>query len=328
VNALIRERALLSVLLACAITALAFAATASAAMSHWSIQASPQVNTGTLNSVSCTSSTACVAVGSTYFPSGSPRSVIVERWDGRVWSVEKLASPARAGSTLGGVSCPSRTDCIAVGSSGNKVLVERWNGRKWSFQRTPEPIGSTRSYLSAVSCPSETRCFAVGGYDNVDPLLERWNGSGWSIQSTAEPYGSDKDVGFDSISCTSQRACTAAGVDSNNNPVAERWDGAQWTVEKLRLANQGWSYLNDYEVSCGSRAACAAVGQGEADSSASYYWSIAEFWNGERWGHVSVQATNGSTAIGPGFFGVPARRPFRASRSGPSCSAGTAGGGR
>jgi hypothetical protein len=102
----------------------------------WSIQPTPGVRyvvdpwggEGTLNGVSCMSTTACVAVGD----AGSEVHLvpIVERWDGRGWRLEASARGVHDGTLLG-VSCTSSTTCVAVGinyaagSQASVPLVER-----------------------------------------------------------------------------------------------------------------------------------------------------------------------------------------------------------
>lgn len=275
---------------------LLFAGPGSAAAPHWSVQTTPSLHAGdVLNAVSCTSPTSCVAVGGR--PSGRGR-LFTERWNGRAWSLQQLPTPSLSYSYLNAVSCSSSTSCTAVGSSVVGVLVERWNGKKWSIHAAPAP-GGTSSELLGVSCPSKMVCFAVGDWTSqngngpTDPLLERWNGSKWSIQPTAEPFGSNQQVTLDGISCTSLTACTVVGLAFANiaTAVAERWNGTQWTVQNLGVGSGDWGYENHYAVSCASSRSCAAVGQGEADapSTGSSYWSLAEFWNGERWGGLSTQ---------------------------------------
>jgi hypothetical protein len=70
-------------------------------------------------------------------------------------------------SALVGVSCVSRSLCVAVGSltpaGGTQVaLAERWNGARWSVDRSARPSAPGASALSAVSCTSRRFCIAVG----------------------------------------------------------------------------------------------------------------------------------------------------------------------
>jgi hypothetical protein len=100
--------------------------------------AAPPPVQGTLSSVSCTATTACVAVGS--YVNDGDTVALAERWNGTAWTNQ--ATPNPAGGTeiaLNGVSCPSATKCLAVGSyegaHGILPLAERWNGSKWTIER-------------------------------------------------------------------------------------------------------------------------------------------------------------------------------------------------
>ena len=104
----------------------------------WTILPVPDpAGNGSLSGVSCSSATACTAVGSA---SSGP---LAERWNGMKWAVQP--TPAATGAILDSVSCSSATACTAVGevspsvnASGNHVtLAERWNGTTWVIQPTP-----------------------------------------------------------------------------------------------------------------------------------------------------------------------------------------------
>lgn len=93
----------------------------------WSIQPSPNPRgsrDSQLSSVSCTTSRFCVAVGGSTrrgapaFTASSPREyMLLERWDGRRWSLQPIAAPRGAPEArLAGVSCTSKRACMAVGS--------------------------------------------------------------------------------------------------------------------------------------------------------------------------------------------------------------------
>jgi hypothetical protein len=122
-----------------------------------------------LSSVSCSSSTACTAVGS-YYEEAGPQVQLVARWSGSRWSIQRSARPPAGAkqTALSGVSCTSRGSCIAVGAHENigafrTLLIERWNGVKWSGERVGKPPGSQESWLGGVSCASASACVAVGG---------------------------------------------------------------------------------------------------------------------------------------------------------------------
>ena len=202
---------------------------------RWSIQHTPNP-TGSgdiqLFGVSCTSASACMAVG------GYDHRSLAERWNGSSWSIQPVSTPAGSTETsLGGVSCTSGRACTATGIYTTRThttvpLVERWNGTRWSVQRTPNPPGYTNIKLYGVSCTSGRACTAVGAYGSGDfpsvPIAERWNGSSWSIQRTPTPAGSTH-LWLYGVSCRSGRACTAVGAYTHGSSpsvtLAESWNG-------------------------------------------------------------------------------------------------------
>jgi hypothetical protein len=133
---------------------------------RWSIQPTPRLQ-GDLAGVSCSSETACIAVGQVGIYNGydSYERTLVERWNGAKWSVQQTPIVGAGNSSLSGVSCVSPTACTAVGSQDPGVprgvpLVERWDGKSWSIQ--PTPVTQSGGGLAAVSCTSTRWCMAVG----------------------------------------------------------------------------------------------------------------------------------------------------------------------
>src|SRR5665213_892968 len=123
----------------------------------WSIVSSPNTSTtrdNLLRSISCTSATACTAVGD--YDSGSAYQTLVERWNGTTWSI--VTSP-NTGTTqdnvLYGVSCTSATACTAVGydslaSGYAQTLAEQWNGTTWSIVTSPSTSTTQDNVLLGV----------------------------------------------------------------------------------------------------------------------------------------------------------------------------------
>jgi hypothetical protein len=224
-----------------------------------------------LNGVSCTSPTACTAVGS-YEASSGAHVTLAERWNGTAWTVQATPNPATPPrSALTAVSCVSASDCTAVGVSGlpsggnARTLAEHWNGTAWSVQPTPNGPGG--NILTGVSCNSPTACIAVGGADGT-PLAEGWNGTSWSIQPTPNP-GTEQ---FNSVSCTSPTACTAVG----RSAFAERWDGTTWSIQQVPVSNSNAALTG---VSCTTASACNAVGY-------DLELTLGEAWDGTSWSAV------------------------------------------
>src|SRR6266498_6151994 len=158
--------------------------------SRWRIQPTPNPaqGGGFLNGVTCTSPSACTAVG------GSNAGTLAERWNGTRWRIQPTPGPSQGGGALSGVSCTSPSSCTAAGrSNAGRTLAERWDGTRWRIQPTPNPAGAQFVVLNTVACPSASACTAAGAYLNssgtFQTLAERWNGTRWRIQPTPDRAG-------------------------------------------------------------------------------------------------------------------------------------------
>src|SRR5215469_15436441 len=192
---------------------------------RWSIQATPDPSAGggLLFGVSCSSASACTAVGA------SNAGTFAERWDGTKWLIQPAANPPSGGGVLFGVACTSAVSCTAVGFSNSGTLAEHWNGTTWAIQATPNPPQGGAG-LSGVSCTSASSCTAVGS-SNSGTLAERWDGTRWRIQVTPNPSGAQFSF-LNAVSCTSASACSAVGGYGSSSgtlvTLAERWNGTTW----------------------------------------------------------------------------------------------------
>jgi hypothetical protein len=265
------NRLLLVVALLVTLTATLSGGVIGATSSPWAIKYVAASNQSFLWGVSCSSATACTAVGS------SGNGPLAERWDGTSWAGQSLADPS--GVSLHDVDCPSASDCEAVGSTSQGPVAERWNGTDWVAQRTPGLPG-TLGELSGVSCSSPSACLAVGKYE-IDtnsyytdlPLAERWNGSTWTLDSPPNPPGDDNALA--GVSCSSATACTAVGSQTGA-VLVERWNGASWSTQTTPSVS-GAELLG---VSCPSPSACTAVGDQLGSSTGIV---LAERWDGTDW---------------------------------------------
>jgi hypothetical protein len=251
-----------------------------------------------LDAVSCSSATACPAVGDEV--SGSTLVSLAERWDGTTWKVQSTPDPASSSRTyLSAVSCASATACTAVGvatrASGRQVtLAESWDGKTWSIHRTPDVTGSTTNNdLTAVSCPSADACTAVGSSDSgrSSALSEVWDGTNWTILKSPIPAGGS-DGYLSGVSCSTASICTAVGDYFNGGqsvPLSEHRDGESWSSEAAATpSGVTGSGLN--AVSCLSATDCAAVGFAENGATE----GLAERWNGSKWSLQPVAVPLGS----------------------------------
>ena len=259
----------------------------------------------------CLAAVAVVAAGSAA-ASAAPITT------GPHWVVQPTPNRAVPSNMLAGVSCTSGTFCMTVGTSGPmevllarefrrafavtarrfaakplpiRTLAERWDGAHWRIVPTPNPAGSTDTFLNGVTCSSRRACTAVGsaiaGKITV-PLAERWNGSKWSIMKTPRPPLAASGV-LAGVSCPTSRECIAVGSEFNSSLVAsgfaERWNGSRWTLAgKFRLGAN--AFLES--VSCSSATRCTAVGAYENKTTT---FPLAERWTAGRWSRQAAPGT-------------------------------------
>lgn len=171
-----------------------------------------------LNAVSCADPEHCVAIGS-YSPSWNRSRLLAETYAGGRWSISAPPTPQGARSSeLNAISCPTPTECVAVGAAFGharpgvaparvRPLAELWSGHGWSVQPIPAP-SPERSSLSGVSCPSPSSCTAVGASSGRSPVLfaEHWNGHRWRRQPTLAAL-TPGGVSVLNVFCSTSRTC-------------------------------------------------------------------------------------------------------------------------
>ena len=240
---------------------------------------SPPIPSGgsksSLRSVSCSSTTACTAVGSYYVESEKTYRPLVERWNGTTWALQ--TAPGAQNKMLG-VSCSSGTACMAVGANEGFAIAEVWNGVSWSEINPPNP-GTLENTLEGISCNSASACIATGSYKETGkgvfkrPLAERWNGTEWTVLSVPIPTEAKGEATLTGISCASTSSCTAVGrysPEASSAPaefrtLVEYWDGAKWAIQASPNSSLKGSSLT--AVSCSSAIACTAVGNASPEPS-------------------------------------------------------------
>jgi hypothetical protein len=223
------------------------------------------------------------------------------------WAITPTLNPTASGGQLLAVSCPSPTDCTAVGDYSNPsgaevTLAEGWNGLRWSIQATPAPANGVGS-LDAVSCAAPGACTAVGYAFNSAgvqiSLAERWDGVSWTIQVTPNPAGVEADslVG---VSCALASACTAVGSSTTGPgtqvPLAETWSGASWSLETTPVPT-GVMSSSLAAVSCAAADICSAVGSSTAINSG-YGRNLAEQLAGSTWTIATTPAAADDGSLG------------------------------
>ncbi len=233
--------------------------------STWSLLTSPTIGPDAsldLNSVSCKTSTFCMAVG--WFV-GEPAEAFAMKWNGSSWATEAVPDDSNTDDNiLKSVSCPTTTLCIAVGTGASGQLIDKWNGTTWSI------VSNTANFaLFGVRCRSTTFCMAVGAKagmgTNVVTLAEKFNGTTWSVLTSPNVSGSPADFLL-SVSCTGTTFCMAAGQDQGSGTtektLTEQWNGTKWSVVTSPNTSSSLNIINS--VSCTTATGgnfCLAVGQ-------------------------------------------------------------------
>lgn len=225
---------------------------------RWIATPMPSVGDG-IQSVSCTSSTNCVATG------------INEAllWNGAQWTATNAGISGQY-VDLQSVSCV-RSMCMAIGfnflascpdNCPTSQLAEQWNGTSW--QVSSDVSVANYPVLSIISCPTATFCLATN-----ETTAMTWQNGTWAAAPTTSPA-------FDTaLSCGSPTDCMAIAFKSAGSQpaawLAEVWNGTGWTVTKTKAPG---SVLGD--VSCVGDA-CLLVG------TTPLFKTMAQRWNGTSW---------------------------------------------
>ena len=271
--------------------------------------------TNRLDSLSCVSSTSCVAVGGGGNPQESTQT-LAETWNGTAWAIVPSTNPSDYLNDLLGVSCTTSTFCMAVGSTAfaasqegipiNQTLAESWDGHAWSVVPTPGVPDGVNAF-AGVSCTSPTSCVAVGtdwplaATYKFKPLIESWNGSIWSIVANEGPPLGGYLSG---VFCVSSTDCVAVGMDNSGDTLVMSWSGSAWSVVSSPGIENDTTVLTG--VTCISTVNCTAVGSASNLSNGSQF-TLIESWDGSVW---TVVPSPSPTGIGNALNDVSCASPI------------------
>jgi len=228
------------------------------AAARWQLVKLPRsiARTWLLNSVTCPAARFCMVVGRDR--AGAAAATLT----GSTWHVLRPVQRKRLGvpSEFMSVSCPSTTDCTAVGltpprsiNEELRPLAERWNGTRWSLQATAplRPVGWSQS-LPAVSCPSASTCMAAAKIGSgaagtgADGAAEIWH-LGEPRWRNADLRGASWLLG---VSCVSDVRCAAISSDA-----IYIWNDGRWTRQHVR----GLLAAAPSAISCASLTSCVVI---------------------------------------------------------------------
>jgi len=217
--------------------------------------------TSDLGALSCATARRCWAVG-VAGPNPAPASgatvIDATRNGGLTWKAQQVVG----GSTpeLSGVSCPTATECMAVGSNGASlpgsgvVITTSDGGATWSPAASPQ----NALVVSSVTCASPIDCTAI-----VSGGTSTWSAHSPDFGQTWQQEG-DLPAGFlpgNDITCVAGGTCIDAGYVPTTNShgqgaVAVSADGGQtWALASVP---SGTGVLQS--TACLSATDCLAAG--------------------------------------------------------------------
>jgi hypothetical protein len=193
-----------------------------------------------LGGLACSDATRCMAVGN-YTSSTGRYLPFTARWTSGHWQLLTIpAIPGQLQVVFQGVSCPTASECVAVGTTEDDTrqeyyhaFAERWSGGAWHLST----LRQAPSGFDGASCPTAGQCFATGytfpsvsGY--AHQLIETWNGNTWTTQQPAQTAGLGGEL--EHVSCVSATFCETVGyaflpsVSKSDMAITEVWDGHHW----------------------------------------------------------------------------------------------------
>jgi len=178
----------------------------------------------------------------------------VYTYDGSSWSAAHQLNAAVTSATVSfAVSCPTTSFCLAVDGDFNAYT---YNGSSWSAAQQIDPNSLEGIVISEVSCASATFCVAAFGSKTAT-----FNGTTWSAPvsvGTAPGAGSNATPGIEALSCASPTFCAGVGTTPDNQGYLGTFNGSSWStpvIKKTTLGPQGF-----VSVSCPTTSWCMAPG--------------------------------------------------------------------
>jgi hypothetical protein len=163
------------------------------------------------------------------------------------WSMPVELSGLHQNGSLGAISCPSQTDCTALGSdSAGAVAVTDTTGA-WG---TPVSVAAG---LQSVSCSDATDCTAVGEDSNDQPIYVTETDGSWGAPAELPVNGSGS---LSNVTCPTAGNCEAVGEGNGATLYAVETAGT-WTPTTALSEPDNWdgSVLN-----CASVGNCTVLG--------------------------------------------------------------------
>jgi hypothetical protein len=268
-----------------------------------------------LSSISCTSASFCVAVGS-YEDSNGDHAGLIETLSGGTWTGVEAQSAGGASPALSSVSCGAAGFCAAVGTYQATIgVIETLSDGNWTAVSEPLPANATSNPadgqgfgLSSVTCPSGESCVAVGSYlssqGSVQGVIEDLSTGAWTPTEAPLPADGDtsQNAGSSSVTCSSAQSCVVfGGYNLQNNQykgVIDTLSQDKWKAETAPLG---------YPLSSAACIAETCVGVGtEADDGALTETNATGLWTATQQSPPTNVNASSAFAVGLGHVVCPA----------------------
>ena len=232
-----------------------------------------------LTSVTCPSTTKCIAIG-TYDDSAGNLEGLIVTGSGTHWTATEAPAPgnARGGGNgqvgLTGVACGSPTSCVITGgyldddiAIDGELLSEGKNG--WSVTEEPLPADAsetcsgicTRSGTVGVACPNPHACVVIGDYfpDGFRGLLLTGYGTHWTeVKAPDRVPPSSAPTYVTGIGCPAATQCDADGFDGVGAVIGTGY-GSSWKLTATHVPVSA-EYPVSNPVACVPQPACTIIG--------------------------------------------------------------------
>jgi hypothetical protein len=144
---------------------------------------------------------------------------------GGAWTITSTSAPYV--SSLRSVSCPSSSNCDAIGTAGASSVVEATTngGKTWSVVASMPPTVT----LASIACTTASSCVAI---DTSNPdIVSTLNGWGtFSIKRAPPPVQA-----LDTLNCVPSGVCAITGTDyfSATFLLTSTAPGVRWTAHSI-----------------------------------------------------------------------------------------------
>jgi hypothetical protein len=165
--------------------------------------------------------------------------VLIERWDGTVWTAEEGPNPGTQVNELRAVDAAEPNDVWAVGRTasgfGDRPLVLHFDGSTWLEVELP---GEVTGVLSGVTAIAPDDVWVVGYTGDPAASLEHalvlhWDGLLWAVVDPGRAVGTGKSALL-GIEAVAPDDLWAVGY-LHNKPLIVHFDGLAWARSETEV---------------------------------------------------------------------------------------------